>query len=115
MEMRGLLEILSSFRFQYSSEDELQRGISKALDMKRVSCLREHRLDAKDRPDFFVDGICLECKIDGSTQSLLRQVQRYALHTEVLGVIVITNRTRHLSVGGNLNGKPVVVYLVTSL
>jgi hypothetical protein len=115
MDMFGLLAVLSSFRFQYSSEDELQRGIAKALDAKSVSYLREHRLDAKDRPDFFIDGICLECKVDGSTQSLLRQVQRYALHTEVRGVIVVTNRTRHLKVGGELNGKPVVVYLVTSL
>lgn len=110
-----LLTILQGFRFRFTTEDELQRGVAQALDRRKVPYLREHRLNAEDRPDFLIERIIVECKIDGSTQSLLRQVQRYAQHQEVDGIIVVTNRTRHRSVAGELNGKPIIVYLLSSL
>ncbi len=110
-----LLEALRSNRFSFSSEDGLQRGIALALQGARIPYEREVRLSATDRPDFMVQGIAIEVKIDGSANALLRQLHRYASHPRVTAIVVVTNRARLTSQPPNINGRPVhVVSLLES-
>ena len=65
------------------------------------------------RLDFFLDGLAIEVKIDGSLSALTRQVHRYAQHSAVTGIIVVTSLPRLKHLPDAINGKPVrfvVVY-----
>lgn len=114
-EASEILAALNSYRFNFATEEELQRGIAQVFDRHAITYEREYRLNAQDRPDFFIDGICVECKVDGSTQSLLRQAHRYAQHKEVKSILIVTNRTRHSDLPSELNGKPIVLHVLRQL
>lgn len=59
---------------------------------------REHRVDAQHRLDLLVGRVGVEVKIAGGTSEVERQVRRY-LHLKRLdGLVLVTNRHRHLSI-----------------
>lgn len=106
----ALHALLGRFRFNYSSEDDLQRGIQAVLLKENYAFEREMRLDDQSRLDFLVDGeIAIETKIGGSAAQLMRQVSRYAQHESVKSILVVTNRASHM-LPQSFNGKPIVVY-----
>lgn len=87
-------------------EVKLHGVIAAALRTVGVSFTQEHRLDAKDRLDFFVDGgICIEVKKTAAGEAALRQMGRYLDHPEVTGAIGIAMRWDTLPVA--FRGKPV--------
>lgn len=85
------------YRFAFANEKQLQDGIERMLAAENVAFEREHRLTAKDRPDFFLpnSGIVIEVKIKGATNDVLRQLYRYAEHEQVKAIILVTSRGRH--------------------
>ena len=103
---------------RHADERELQERIAVALARATGipggvdDVTREHRLDARSRPDFLVwtgaaTGIAVEVKIAGSPQDVLRQLLRYAEHPAVSGVLLVTTRSRHRGiVPAELLGKP---------
>lgn len=108
-QLQRLLDTLRSNRFLFSNEDELQRGISLALQGARLSFEREVWLSADDRPDFMVGGTAVEVKVDGTANALIRQLLRYAAHPMVHSLVVVTNRARLTDIPRVIGGKPVFV------
>ena len=93
-----------------SDEVALQDLIESVIDATGVPYEREVRLSAADRIDFLVaPGVGMEVKVAGSLPALLRQLQRYAQHDRVGGLLVVTNRSRLLDLPATLSGKPVAV------
>lgn len=117
----NLREFLAGFRFNFTSEDELQRGLDEALARHGAVFEREYRLDARNRLDFLVapergaavtPGIGIEVKVGGSNAELLTQLHRYVLRPEVLGLVVVTSRAQH-RIPDTLNGKPLALLHVS--
>lgn len=104
-----LTSLLRTHRFDLSSEDALQRGIEHLLRGSRFEWDREVIVTPRDRIDFLVEGTCgVECKIDGSAPSVLRQLHRYAQLDAVQELLLVTTRPQHkTSLPTTLNGKPV--------
>lgn len=109
---RDLVALLSRYRFNFTNEREMQDGIELILTACNEPYEREFILSAEDRPDFFVGGVCIECKVGGSLSDLSRQIERYTRDQRVTGILVVTNRVRHNSVSQTINGKPVLVHSV---
>ena len=107
-----LVILLESHRYETATEDAFQSSTQDILTKAGVSYIREHRFNAKDRIDFLVEGhIGLELKIEGSVNTIARQLMRYALIEEVAEVVLFTCRARHCTMIRHLNGKPVHVAL----
>jgi hypothetical protein len=76
----------------------------------KVPFEREHVLDKKNRPDFFIDEYAVEVKIGGSyvgrqsAISIFKQCERYANFPEVKGVVLVSNRA--MGFPEELCGKP---------
>jgi hypothetical protein len=99
---------LRSHRFRCDSEADLQEGISRVLTEAGLPHRREHHL-GPDRVDFFLAGIALEVKIDGSLSAVTRQLHRYAQHPDVHSVLLVTTRALHDRMPVAMCGKPVAV------
>ena len=107
-----ILTKLSSARFHYGSEADLQEGIAQILDCEFQ---KEFKLSGKDRIDFLVGDVGIEVKVDGSATALLRQVRRYLEHDRLNTIIIVTTRCRHKELPASLNGKPIhVLHLMSS-
>lgn len=101
---------LSNYGFRFSSESVLQTGVARVLEAASIAYEKEVRLTPQDRLDFLCEGsVVIECKIDGSTANLRRQLERYAQHDRVESIVVLTNRVKHNAVQGYINGRPVLV------
>lgn len=107
IDLDRLVSVLACYRYRYSSEAELQEGISDALKASEIEHKRECALGRPDRPDFLVGSLAIEVKINGSLSSLLRQISRYTKHTEVSGVLVIGSPHWLPLVPETLNEKPI--------
>jgi hypothetical protein len=102
-------DLLLRKRLRAGTETILQDGIAETLREAGVGFLREHRLSARDRPDFMVGGVAIEVKIDQGWHSVLRQLSRYAVHPKVQEILLVTARMQHLAVPEAIQGKPLVV------
>lgn len=101
--------MLRGYRFAFTNEDELQTAIAQVLSDRGVSFEREHRLSGADRIDFLIaGGLGIEVKIDGATNALLRQVNRYVQHDAIKALVVVVSRTRLAGLPTELGGKPIV-------
>lgn len=110
MTVQDLASMISSYRYTFSSESELQEQIAGVLDASGVPNERELALGPKDRLDFLVTGdIAVEVKIASSRSEVLRQLHRYAQSERIAGIVLVTNRARHIQMPDSLNGKPVRV------
>lgn len=79
---------LSGYAYRYSSEVRLHENMAKVLESHGFDFERERVLDARNRADFWLDGIVIEVKVDGSMADALRQVDRYINLPDVTGVIL---------------------------
>lgn len=69
--------------------------------------LREVRIAESDRVDIWVNGVVVEVKLHGGGSSkvqLYKQVERYAAHPRVEGIVVATNIA--MTLPREINGKP---------
>lgn len=97
-------------RFDLHDEKECQAQIAVWLAdrLPDAEISREHRLSARDIPDFLVGTTVVEVKMNGARPtSILRQLERYASHAEVSDLILVTNRA--VSLPAAVSGKPVDV------
>ena len=113
--MDELCEVLGGYRFNHTSEVELQDGVAEALGRHGIEYEREALLDGRDRIDFLVGDLGLEIKVDGSLSLVTRQVHRYLQCERVSGVVVLTSRQKHANLPETISGKPVRVVWVSSL
>jgi hypothetical protein len=100
-----------------TTERELQIAVDGALTALGVTYAREHRFTPHDIVDFFLAGtVALECKVDGATGAVVRQLDRYAAQSSVTQVVLLTTRYRHAhGVPPALHDTPVRVEVLSLL
>lgn len=93
--LERLHQVLGSYRYSFANERDLQDGIAQALATRGIRFDREVVLGPKDRPDFMVDGIAVEVKVDGTPAVILRQLDRYAAQKAVRAILLVTRKEQH--------------------
>lgn len=88
LKVKAIANHLARYGYRYSNEDALQQRLAQVLEQHGFAYTREYALDARNRFDFWLDGIVLEVKVDGSLSSALHQVDRYINLPDVKGVIL---------------------------
>lgn len=105
--MAELSLLIRALRLRHSTEAEMQEDLEAWLFKSGLSFKREARLSEKDRVDFLVDRIAVECKVKGPAKGVFRQVERYMRSDLVDGVILVTSF--HMGLPDNIEGKPCIV------
>lgn len=90
LQLKGIGRLLAGFGYRYGSEVQLHQALSSVLDHAGHAHVREYRLDASNRADFWLDGLVIEVKVAGSLADALRQVRRYISLPQVRGVLLAT-------------------------
>ncbi|MEN5285541.1 hypothetical protein ABE494_06280 [Stenotrophomonas lactitubi] len=90
LQLKGIGRLLAGFGYRYGSEVHLHEVLSTVLDKAGHAHVREYRLDASNRADFWLDGLVIEVKVAGSLADALRQVGRYITLPQVRGVLLAT-------------------------
>ncbi len=90
LQLKGIGRLLAGFGYRYGSEVQLHQALSTVLDQAGHAHVREYRLDANNRADFWLDGLVIEVKVAGSLADALRQVGRYISLPQVRGVLLAT-------------------------
>src|SRR3990167_564030 len=110
-----LAELSSLFNrhiFTSRHETAIQDGIESLLLADDRPFSRERILARGDRPDFLVEGVVIEVKVGGSRTEIARQLQRYALHDAVTAILLVTTKTQHVTLTGQMAGKPIQVVVL---
>jgi len=110
--IRDICVALTGKRIPPHPEAAAQQEIAQLLQQAGMDPRPEVRLGARDRVDFLCHGIAVEVKVGRNWQAraVLRQCQRYLLHEEVLGLVVVSGKPLVLPpVHG---GKPVRVFSI---
>lgn len=92
MRLGHLANTLSRFLYRYGSEVQLHAAIAKVLDQAGYAYTHEHILDAKNRADFWLDGLVIEVKVDGTLAEALRQCDRYQKLPQVTGLLLASTQ-----------------------
>lgn len=92
MQLSALARTVGSFNYRYGSEVQLHEALAEVLGLAGYSFEREHVLDAKNRADFWLDGLVIEVKVDGTLSEALRQVDRYISLSQVRGVLLASTQ-----------------------
>lgn len=104
-----VIRALTECRFDLTNEKRLQEQVAQRLMQCGIQFKRESPLDSGDIPDFFADGLAIECKLRGQQKrEIFRQLVRYAGHEQVIGVLLLTNVSMGLP--SEINGKPTYFY-----
>jgi hypothetical protein len=113
--LQKIVRVLPMYKYQFTNEHVLQRGIAGALGLHQVRYSREYIASERDRFDFWCeDSVAIEAKIRNSMSAALRQVDRYCELDAVQGVVIVASlkwaRTDRPQL--ELRGKPVVIMQV---
>jgi hypothetical protein len=112
--------LLRGARFNFTTEEELQCGVQRLLAdagfVANRDYVREHKLDARSRVDFYFppSRVGLEAKINGSASAIARQVHRYLHHPDVQGLILLSRRANVESLPDAINEKPLKIVTLWS-
>lgn len=104
-------QVITSYRYSFTNEVELQDGVATALLEAGIPHEREVRLSPRDRVDFLIEpGIGIEVKeIAQSPSKVLRQLARYAESDRIVALALVTARSQHMALPSEIGGKPLVV------
>jgi threonine synthase len=106
-----LAESLQLQPFSVAQEKQTQIEVERFLKQKGYRFEREIRLSEKDIPDFLVHtergGIIIEVKTRFARRAIYRQLERYAEHEKVHGLILLTGTSMKLP--QEIKGKPSLV------
>jgi len=109
LQLKGIGRLLAGFGYRYGSEVQLHQALATVLEQAGHAHVREYRLDASNRADFWLDGLVIEVKVAGSLADALRQVGRYINLPQVRGVLLVTTERwgeRQLVARPAWDGKP---------
>ena len=87
--------MIRSFKFSYTSEDQLQGAIADALRSKGHAVEREVMIAPGCRIDMMVGRVGIEVKVGGAPRTVARQLGRYIRSDRVDGLVLVTSRVRH--------------------
>lgn len=104
--METLIDLIQSFQIPFGSEQQMQDTIERILKAESIKFSREHVFSPRDRIDFLVGRIGLECKTAGSPSKVLGQLLRYAERPEIDGLLLVTSRHTHAFDVRELGNKP---------
>jgi len=102
-----IIKIISPARLSVHDEKETQKQVEKLFADNKINYEREFKLDKKNIPDFFIEGIAIELKIKGHARKIYKQCERYCDFEQVKELILITNRS--MGFPEDINGKPCYV------
>lgn len=107
--LNRLVQFCERQRLEMKNEKLAQQQMDERLLAAGYSFQREHRLSPSDIPDFLVttqDGwsIVLEMKTRARRMQIFRQLERYALHENVHGIVLLSATAMILP--AEINGKP---------
>lgn len=103
IDVEAIIKAINSFRIPCNTEKQMQDAVEKAFIKAGLNYVREYRFDSKNIVDFFVDGVAVECKIQGSPTSINAQLLRYASFDETNEILLVT--AKHMGVPNELLGK----------
>jgi hypothetical protein len=110
-EMMKLADLLQRQRFNMVQEKLTQLEVERFLHQHAIQFDREHRLSANDIPDFLIytkfGEIVLEVKLHFPRRAIYRQLERYAAHDSVHGLILLTGTSMGLP--QTIKGKPTLL------
>lgn len=98
-------DVLRRSRIPLSSEAEAQQGVEAALSAAGIAHEAQKAISPRDRVDVVCGGLAIEIKVKGSRPAILRQLERYAAHPDVSGVMLVTG-TAWPFLSGEVGGKP---------
>lgn len=108
-------QVLRGVDMHFGHEAELQQALDEVFHDQGWDVEREFALDGSRDSivDFFLDGLAIEVKVDGTPAAVLRQLQRYAACQEVRELLLVTTKHRHRdAIPETLSDKPVHVFLI---
>lgn len=110
MTIPEIVHLLESYRYSFSEEDALQKGIAAVLELAGVEFVREYRLGA-GRIDFYLPS--LRCGIEikaansgGGPSKVTKQLLAYADHPEIDSLIAVSTRFSLRYLPTTLRNKP---------
>lgn len=104
--------------FRGGAEFDLHNAVAYALTFANIFHVLEYELSKRDRVDFFLPsmGLAIECKVDGGTAEVVRQLDRYASHDVVRALLLVTTRMRHgVQIPSTLRDKTVTTVVLHGL
>lgn len=115
MRLHVIKGLLSAFAYRYASELQLHERFAAVLESNGIVFERERKLDAQNRADFWLDGLVIEVKVDGSLSDALSQVGRYIALPEVTGVLLASSKpwgAQPLRERPKWHGKPFAMFQI---
>lgn len=111
MDILTLLTTLQKYQWETRDEKLLQEELFKIF-LKESGFIREYRIDSKNIIDFFhpESGIALECKTQGTSMNIYRQLKRYAQFPQVKEILLVSSKP--MSLPALIEEKPTSVYLL---
>jgi hypothetical protein len=93
---RVVAALVAGRPYTYTSEADLHLYLGDALEAAGIGHTHEAWLDKQSRIDFLtVDGVGIEVKVAGSQMGVMSQLQRYADHDRVKGLVLVTTKADH--------------------
>lgn len=102
-----IVGLIRRHRLDLSDEKTTQVQLASIFTDHGIVFEREKRLTGRDIVDFLIqDGVAVEVKLHGAKKmSVFRQLRRYAAHSEVNALVLVTNLSMGLP--PEIDGKPV--------
>jgi hypothetical protein len=99
--------VLTSTRLPAGPEKDVQQAIADAFVAASIEFKREVRLTPTDVIDFVVGSTGIEIKIKGARRAIYRQLTRYAAHSDIASLVLVSSVAMGLP--AEINGKPVEI------
>lgn len=111
MQIDELEALLHTLPIRMGHEKRAQQDLADHLISLNVPFEREVSLSSADIPDFVVPteqgNIVIELKIRAQRMKIYKQLERYAQHDSVQGIVLLTATA--MSLPPEINGKPATV------
>ncbi len=104
MQAEAIVELIKSVKLQHTTEYLLHGQLYELFDSLKIPFQKEYPLSKKDIVDLFVNGVAIECKVQGQPLQIHKQLERYAMHDEVKAIILVS--AKYMRVKNTINGKP---------
>lgn len=114
-ELEQLKRMIDGWKIPFGTELAMQDTLQRILKSANIKYHREFVFGPRDRIDFLVGRIGIECKVAGSTGAVMRQLLRYAERPEIGALILVTSRHTHRFSQTEIGGKPFKVIRIINL
>ena len=110
-----IAKLISKYAFTYQNEKDLQDGIENVLILGKIKYIREFKMTARERIDFYLPDTKtgIEIKTKGAETQIIRQLLRYSQLDLINELILITTKSAYPP--GTLNKKPCNSIYINSL